>query len=432
MQFASYRHSFRPSRVPTLTRSALSKFLRSCYRLRLILDMSVLPESDRNPNALANHVRQEARTIGFDLVGISPATTPSGFAHLQRWLEQNYEGNMQYMRRREAAYEHPDGVLAGTKSVIVAALNYHAPCTPAGASFPAGSNADMGQPSAIGKVASYANSTADYHDVIRRMLKQLGKTLHEAVPGCRTRPVVDTAPLLERDFAKIAGLGWFGKNTMLINKQAGSWLFLGALLTDVELEPDTPHDTSHCGTCTRCLEACPTDAFAAPYVLDARKCISYLTIEMRDQPVPTELREGMQDWVFGCDICQDVCPWNRKANETSIPDFQPSDDLSPLDLKWLLALNNDEFKARFHKTPFYRPGRAGLLRNAAIAAGNSGDVSMIPSLIECLNDDEPIMRSAAAWGLGKLGEQPATDALRERLQIETDLEVQTEIEAALR
>ena len=171
MQFASYRHSFRPSRVPTLTRSALSKFLRSCYRLRLILDMSVLPESDRNPNALANHVRQEARTIGFDLVGISPATTPSGFAHLQSWLEKNYEGNMQYMRRREAAYEHPDGVLPGTKSVIVAALNYHAPCTPAGASFPAGSNADMGQPSAIGKVASYANSTADYHDVIRRMLK---------------------------------------------------------------------------------------------------------------------------------------------------------------------------------------------------------------------------------------------------------------------
>lgn len=399
--------------------------------MQRILDMAVLPESDRNPTTLAKHVRDEARNIGFDLVGISPATAPSGFDHLQSWLEQRYEGEMQYMRRREAAYEHPDGVLPGTKSVIVAGLNYHASTTPVGASFPIESNADRAQPSAIGKVASYANGTADYHDVIRRMLKQLGKVLHEAVPGCRTRPVVDTAPLLERDFAKIAGLGWFGKNTMLINKHAGSWLFLGALLTDVELEPDAPHDTSHCGTCTRCLEACPTDAFAAPYVLDARKCISYLTIELRDRPVPTELREGMQNWIFGCDICQDVCPWNRKPGDTTVPEFQPTDDLSALDLKWLLSLSDDEFRTRFRKTPFDRPGRSGLLRNAAIAAGNSGDVSMVPSLIACLIDDEPLVRSAAAWGLGKLGGQSAIDALRGRSTTETDATVQAEIESAI-
>lgn len=387
--------------------------------------MAALPEFDQNPTALANHVRDEARNIGFDLVGISPATAPSGFDHLQSWLEQRYEGEMQYMRRREAAYEHPDGVLPGTKSVIVTALNYHS------SSLQAGANNGLSQPSAVGKVASYSNGTADYHDVIRRMLKQLGKVLHEAVPGCRTRPVVDTAPLLERDFAKIAGLGWFGKNTMLINKHAGSWLFLGALLTDVDLEPDAPHDTSHCGTCTRCLEACPTDAFAAPYVLDARKCISYLTIELRDQPIPTQLREGMQDWIFGCDICQDVCPWNRKPGDTSVPEFQPPDDLSPLDLKWLLSLNDDEFRTRFRKTPFDRPGRTGLLRNAAISAGNSGDDSMVPSLIACLNDDEPLVRGAAAWGLGKLGGQSAIDALRERSATETDSVVQTEIESAI-
>lgn len=392
--------------------------------------MAALPETDQTPATLANHVRDAALNIGFDLVGISAAVAPTGFEHLQAWLSKNYEGEMQYMRRRENAYEHPDGVLPGTKSVIVTALNYHAARD--------GDKLDDALPghsattsSAKGRVASYSNGTADYHDVIRRMLKQLGAALHEAVPGCRTRPVVDTAPLLERDFAKIAGLGWFGKNTMLINKHAGSWLFLGALLTDVELDPDSPHDTSHCGTCTRCLEACPTDAFPEPFVLDARKCISYLTIELRDQPIPHELRDGMQDWVFGCDICQDVCPWNGKASNTSMPEFQPAADLSPLDLRWLLSLSDEEFRKRFRKTPFERPGRSGLLRNAAIAAGNSGDASLIPSLVQCLNDEEPLVRGAAAWALGKLGSQTAHDGLKNALTRESVAEVQTEIVAAL-
>lgn len=373
---------------------------------------------------LANHVREAALQIGFDLVGISAAVAPAGFEHLQSWLSNKYEGEMQYMRRREDAYEHPDGVLPGTKSVIVTALNYHAATSrnePDDASSVS---------SAKGRVASYANGTADYHDVIRKMLKQLSAALHDAVPGCRTRPVVDTAPLLERDFAKIAGLGWFGKNTMLINKYAGSWLFLGALLTDVELEPDAPHDTSHCGTCTRCLEACPTDAFSEPFVLDARKCISYLTIELRDQPIPTEFRDGMEDWVFGCDVCQDVCPWNRKSSDTTVPEFQPADDLSPLDLQWLLSLNAEEFRKRFHKTPFDRPGRSGLLRNAAIAAGNSGDASLIPSLVQCLTDEEPLVRGAAAWALGKLGGEVASDALRNAAMIEANRDVHAEIESA--
>ena len=388
--------------------------------------MAALPESDRTPATLANHVRDAALQIGFDLVGISAAVAPTGFEHLQAWLSKNYEGEMQYMRRREDAYEHPDGVLPGSKSVIVTALNYHA-----SASGDEPNDASLVS-FAKGRVASYANGTADYHDVIRRMLKQLGAALHEAVPGCRTRPVVDTAPLLERDFAKIAGLGWFGKNTMLINKHAGSWLFLGALLTDVELEPDSPHDTSHCGTCTRCLEACPTDAFPEPYVLDARKCISYLTIELRDQPIPHELRDGMQDWVFGCDICQDVCPWNRKASDTSVPEFHPADDLSPLDLRWLLSLSEEEFRQRFRKTPFDRPGRSGLLRNAAIAAGNSDDVSLIPSLVQCLNDEEPLVRGAAAWALGKLGGEVANDALRNATNREAVPDVQSEITSAIK
>jgi epoxyqueuosine reductase len=387
--------------------------------------MPAQSEADRSPATLAKIVRDEAVRIGFDLIGISAAVTPSGFDHLKQWLKQNYEGEMHYMSRREAAYEHPDGVLPGTKSVIVTALNYHSGGPPS-----EGRDTSLGNPAA-GRVASYANGTADYHDVIRRMLKQLGAVLHDAIPGCRTRPVVDTAPLLERDFAKIAGLGWFGKNTMLINKHAGSWLFLGVLLTDIELEPDAPHDTAHCGTCTRCLEACPTDAFPEPYVLDARKCISYLTIELRDQPIPLELRDGMQDWVFGCDICQDVCPWNRKAGDTSIPEFIPSDDLAPVDLRWLLSLSDEEFRTRFRKTPLDRPSRAGLLRNAAIAAGNSGDASLIPSLVQCLADAEPLVRGAAAWALGKLGGDTAREALRIAATDEVDPNVQAEIEAAI-
>lgn len=392
--------------------------------------MAALTKPDQNPATLAKLVRDEALRIGFDLIGISPAVTPAGFDHLKQWLNQNYEGEMHYMSRRESAYEHPDGVLPATKSVIVTALNYHSGGPPSD-----GCEKSLEKPAgnpATGRVASYANGTADYHDVIRRMLKQLGAVLHEVVPGCRTRPVVDTAPLLERDFAKIAGLGWFGKNTMLINKHAGSWLFLGALLTDVELEPDAPHETAHCGTCTRCLDACPTDAFPEPYVLDARKCISYLTIELRDQPIPTELRDGMQDWVFGCDICQDVCPWNRKANDTSIPEFLPSDDLAPVDLRWLLSLTDEEFRTRFRKTPLDRPSRAGLLRNAAIAAGNSGNASLIPSLGQCLADEEPLVRGAAAWALGKLGGDAAGEALRNAAGAETDSDVRPEIEAAMK
>ncbi|MDA0282042.1 MAG: tRNA epoxyqueuosine(34) reductase QueG [Planctomycetota bacterium] len=389
--------------------------------------------SDQTPATLATLVRDAALRIDFDLVGISAAVTPVGFDHLKRWLDHGYAGEMQYMPRRESAYEHPDGVLPGTKSVIVTALNYHTGNQQAGNQSAASTESDNpAQRVALGKVASYASGTGDYHDVLRRMLQQLAAVLHAAVPNCRTRLVVDTAPFLERDFAKIAGLGWFGKNTMLINKRAGSWLFLGALLTDVELEPDAPHETSHCGTCTRCLDACPTDAFVEPYVLDARKCISYLTIELRDGPIPTSLRDDMQDWVFGCDICQDVCPWNRKASDTAVPEFLPAEDLSPLDLNWLLSLTEDEFQTRFRKTPFDRPARSGLLRNAAIAAGNIGDESSIPCLTECLSDNAVLVRGAAAWAIGKLGGEAARMALQNRLLTESDPAVKSEIEAALR
>jgi epoxyqueuosine reductase len=279
------------------------------------------------------------------------------------------------------------------------------------------------------RVARYAQGIEDYHDVLKRKLRKLADFLHAQRPGCRTRGVVDTAPLLERDFARLAGLGWFGKNTMLINKRLGSWLFLAALLTDVELEADQPHESSHCGTCTRCLDACPTDAFPEPYVLDARRCIAYLNIELRG-PVPMELREGMGDWLFGCDVCQDVCPWNRKAPLTSEPSFQPVADLSPADAVELLQLDEAGFRERFHSTPLSRPKRSGLLRNAAIVLGNSGRLDAVPPLIAALSDADSVIRGAAAWALGQLGGEDARSALCERLALESDATVTDELTSA--
>jgi epoxyqueuosine reductase len=245
---------------------------------------------------LTDAVKAAARQVGFDLVGIAPAISPAGFSKLQEWLRAGFAGEMQYMPRREAAYEHPRNVSASVRSVVMLGINYR-------------TEEPVPVPANAGRVARYAWGTADYHDLLRDKLKELANELHKQHPGCTTRGVVDTAPLLERDFARLAGLGWFGKNTMLINKQAGSWLLLAALLTDLDLIEDASHSTSHCGTCTRCLEVCPTDAFAGPHVLDARKCISYLTIELKG-PIPTELRTGIGEWMFGCDLCQDVCPWN--------------------------------------------------------------------------------------------------------------------------
>ena len=212
---------------------------------------------------------------------------------------------------------------------------------------------------------------------------------------------MDTAPLLERDFARLAGLGWFGKNTMLINKRAGSWLLLAALLTDVDLEPDHPHETSHCGTCTRCLDVCPTDAFKAPYVLDARRCISYLTIELKSS-IPVELRDGMGDWLFGCDLCQDVCPWNHRAPVSQEPGFQPLPDLNPANASSLLAISESDFKRRFEASPLGRPGWDGLRRNAAIVLGNSEDPKFLAVLTVHVEDSSPVVREAVAWAIDKL------------------------------
>jgi epoxyqueuosine reductase len=338
---------------------------------------------------IAAALKSRAADLGFELCGIASAVAPDTLDQLHAWLERGFAGEMAWIDDRREAYASPDRVLGGVRSVVVLAMSY------------GGGETAKPRPGQ-GRVARYARGAVDYHDLFRKRLRELASTLHEFAPGCRTRGVVDTAPLLERDFARRAGLGWFGKNTMLINRRLGSWLFLAALLTDIELPPDAPHETAHCGTCTRCLDACPTNAFPEPYVLDATRCISYLTIEHRG-PIAEDLREGMEDWLFGCDVCNDVCPWNRKAPATREPAFQPQPDLNPADASAILAMTRDEFAARFGESPLSRPGWEGLRRNAALVLGNSGDRSHAEQLTRTAEQDEsPLVREAAAWAMGRI------------------------------
>lgn len=363
-------------------------------------------------------IKQMAFDCGFDLAGLAPAITPAGFHHFLEWLNQGYAGEMSYLERRKDAYQHPQHVMGSVRSVLMLTLNYRTEEPPPVTGTEA-------------RVSRYAWGTTDYHKVIRKKLKQLSRLIREKYPDCETRGVVDTAPLLERDFAQLAGLGWIGKNTLLLNKSEGSWFFLAGLLLSDELEYDEPHHSSHCGTCTRCLDACPTDAFVAGGTLDARKCISYLTIELRDQPIPQELRPGLEDWALGCDVCQDVCPWNRKTPLSREIAFQPVETYAPLDACELLTLNDAQFQERFQSTPMSRAGRAGLLRNAAIVLGNRGDASAVPVLKNVLNDREPLIRGAAAWALGKLGDAEVQTFLKEQLAVEPEPHVRQELQQAI-
>lgn len=340
--------------------------------------------------SLEDRLKSQALALGFDLAGIAPAAPADGFDRLSEWLARGYAGEMGYMDRLAEARRHPASVLPEVKSVVMVAMNYN--LAPA---------ARRGENS--GRVARYAQGT-DYHIVLRNCLNQLLAWLQAEQPDCVGRGVVDTAPLLERDFARRAGLGWFGKNTMLLNRKLGSFFFLGALLVNLELRPDKRHETAHCGTCTACLDACPTEAFPAPGWLDSRKCISYLTIELRGS-IPEELRAGMGAWAFGCDVCQDVCPWNRKAPLAQVPALAPRPELQQLNLLEVLALSEGEFRERFRDTALYRTKRRGLARNAAVVLGNSAGRAALPALRRALDDPEPVVREAAAWAIGRIEER---------------------------
>ncbi len=371
-----------------------------------------------NDDELTLNLKRRAQQLGFHLCGVCPAVAPTGTEKFEEWLAAGYAGQMHYLSDRREAYEHPRHLLEGVRSLVMLAMPY-------------ATEAPGETTSGDGRVSRYAWGGIDYHDLIRERLHQLADSLRELVPAATTRGVVDTAPLMEREFAQLAGLGWIGKNTLLLSKHAGSYFFLAALLTDQELVYDTPHATDHCGTCTACLDACPTDAFVAPYVLDATRCISYLTIELQDI-IPAELRPGMGDWAFGCDVCQDVCPWNHDVSSLTEQAFVPQDNLNPLKLAELFDLDESAFRLRFRRTPLWRSHRRGLLRNAAIVLGNQKASTAIAALGKGLEDKDPLVRGASAWALGELSLEEARQVLKARQGLETESQVQAEIALALR
>jgi len=363
---------------------------------------------------LTHQLKDYAHRLGFELAGIAAPQSAPGWERFSNWLDRGFAGEMNYLRHGAEARADPQRILPGVRSIVVLGMSYHQP-----------EARTRETPAAHGRVATFALGL-DYHEVLWRKLDQLGEWLHERSEGSVSRGVVDTAPLLEREYARLAGLGWFGKNTMLIHKGMGSFFFIASLLTTVELEPDPPYLADHCGTCTACLDACPTQAFPEPGVLDAQKCISYLTIEVK-RVVPGELRTGIGEWVFGCDVCQDVCPWNRRP-----PAGQTASSREPwLDLLELLALTPEEFRRRFKGTALWRSRRRGLLRNSAIVLGNRGDPRAVPALLRALGDEEQVVRGAAAWALGRFLSAGVEAALRERSAMETDATVLEEIRQAL-
>jgi epoxyqueuosine reductase len=366
---------------------------------------------------LRQQITAEATALGFDLVGITSAEPLAHGGRLHAWVAQGFAGEMGYMSRDVEKRLEPSRVLPDVRSIIVLGMNYYtSPTVP---------ETSPGH----GWISRYAWGQ-DYHTVLGDKLQALVAFIRAIEgPDVQARWYVDTGPILERELAWRAGLGWPGKNTNLINRQVGSWLFLGAILLDRELVYDAPA-TAHCGTCTRCLIACPTRALVAPGVLDARRCISYLTIELRGS-IPHDLRPLLGTHIFGCDICQAVCPWNRQAPESSEPAFLPRAGFAAPELMPLLRLSDEEFLARFRGSPITRAKRRGLLRNVAVALGNLRDLRALPALEAALHEAEPVIRSHVAWALGRLGGSGARRALQVALSTERDVEVQEEMTLAL-
>jgi epoxyqueuosine reductase len=340
-------------------------------------------------------VKEAAATAGFDLAGIAPVVDFPELGYFSDWVSAGHAGEMRYLESRDENGQLKRSSLRATfpwaRSVVVCAVNYNT----------AQPYATQIEDPDRGWISRYAWSHEDYHDSVLRRLRTLESRLREIASGnIETRCYVDTGPLVERISAKYAGVGWVGKNTCTIHQKLGSWLFLGVILTSLELAPDLPAP-DRCGTCTRCIEACPTDALIAPYKLDSNRCISYLTIEKRGE-IPIELREGIGRQVFGCDICQDVCPWNRKAPATGAAEFQPRDGLVNPALEWLATISEEDFRARFRGSPIRRTKRHGLRRNAVVAMGNSGDRRFLPALDQIANDDDANLAEHARWAAEKI------------------------------
>lgn len=379
----------------------------------------------------AKRIKEQALSLGFDAVRITTADPTGHTDHVRAYLDAGMHGAMGYLEARHELRSAPlsdPRLLEGAQSVIVLATSYHFP-------------ADERRSATVaerphGVVARYARGS-DYHDLLWARLREFGAWIEAEWPGSKTRGFTDSGPIRERELAARAGLGWQGKHTNLISLDLGNWFFLSALLITLALEPDVPTD-AHCGTCTRCLAACPTGALVAPLVLDARRCISYLTIELKGA-IPRNLRTLLGNRIFGCDDCLAACPWNERAQEGRDARLAARDaNAAYPDLIVLLELLADEsaFKTRFKGTPLLRPGRVGLRRNVCVALGNVAGQEAIPALTDTLGSDpSPIVRSHAAWALGEIqrrtGDTRIMEALTRAWELETDPEVQEEIQFAL-
>jgi len=363
---------------------------------------------------ITKSVKQAAYDAGFELAGIAPVRD---FAELDRfadWIDAGRAGDLEYMKARDETGQLKRASLRSTipwaRSVIVCAINYNT-------AQPLSTQVSDSQ---RGWISRYAWGREDYHNAVMKRLRRVEAALNQHCSDCsrqtamkhcaagyslpadqlQTRCYVDTGPVVERVYAKYAGIGWIGKNTCILNQKIGSWLFLGVILTSLELEADLPAPDL-CGSCTRCIDACPTDALIAPYQLDSNKCISYLTIEKRGM-IPEEMRGAMGRQVFGCDICQDVCPWNRRAPAGTAAEFQPRDGFVNPALDWLAEMSAEEFQRTFRRSPVRRAKRSGLRRNSVIAMGNSGDPRFKPVVDRLTKDEDPVVAEHARWAQQKL------------------------------
>lgn len=384
-------------------------------------------------------VVSHALELGFDLVRVTSAEefVQDRAIALERLKAGLMDGLPWYSESRVLRGTSPQELLPGARSIICLGLNYYQ------GEFP-----EPAPEAPAGRVARYAWQR-DYHQVMKKRMRAFVEGVSSRLgTKVAARSYVDDGPMLDRAAAHRSGLGWFGKNTNILTPSLGSWLFLGQVITDLEMEADRPLQKT-CGACVRCIDACPTGAIVAPYVIDNARCISYLTIENRG-PIPVELRPQMQDWVFGCDICQDVCPVNRKARPSESPiwesrrlpsapapesedteEIQRASEMGLLDLVGLLEMSNAEFRRRFRGTPILRAKRTGLQRNACVALGNRGDPSAIPALCRALAEGDSLVRGHAAWALGRIGTSASLEALERARQAETEPKVLDEISAAL-
>ena len=358
---------------------------------------------------LRERLRSDALELGFDQVGFAPALEPPNASAYLGWLRQGRHGEMTYMAREDAVERRlePEKALPGCRTLIMTSLSYAPRMAEDAEAFEMPSERNEASTDASAVVARYALGT-DYHDVFEAGLARLEARVLELAPGERVLPYVDYGPVLERDHAQRAGLGWIGKNTMLIHPELGSYMLLGELLTTLELPPDEPFAADRCGTCRRCVDACPTGAIRLPRQLDARLCISYLTIELRG-PIPVELRPLIGNRIFGCDICQEVCPWNEDARPGRSEELQPPEPGQRFPassmIEWaaeLLSLSEEDYRIRYRGSAMARPGRDGMLRNLCIGLGNSGMSEAIPVLRRCSEDGSELVREHARWALERV------------------------------